>query len=156
MLRDIITPQKALFIPGAHTELRAQLSRTRRVTSIMGNLVSNQRTDISGVSARVYKNGTYGFSSRAALTEEAARAVLTAASENAQFMDSHVARGKDPLPALPAETIHTVRDITDADQKLYIDFINELDAHIAKTYPNLASRTLVAFEDSMEKCLEGI
>ena len=81
MLQDIITPKKALFVPGAHTELRAQLSRTRRVVSVQGSLIGNTRTETSGVSARVYKNGTYGFSSMAELSGDAAEAVLRAASD---------------------------------------------------------------------------
>ena len=153
MIADIITPKKALFLPGAHTELRAQHSRTRRVTSVQGNLIGNTRTDISGVSARVYKNGTYGFSSMAELTGEAAEAVLKAASENAAFMDRHVAKGKPALPQLPYTNITLENDIENATQKQYIDFVRDLDAYIEKTYPGLASRTVVAFEDSMEKQL---
>ena len=153
MLKDIITPKKGLFVPGAHTELRAQLSRTRRVTSVRGALMGNVRTETSGVSARVYRNGTYGFSSMAELSGEAAEAVLKAASENAAFMDSHVAKGKKPLKVLPAERIPAAEEIDDAEQKIYIDFIRELDAYIEKTYPKLTSRTVVAFEDSMEKII---
>ncbi len=153
MITDIITPKKKLFLPGAHTELRAQNSRTRRVTSVQGNLVANTRTDISGVSARVYKNGTYGFSSMAELSGDAAEAVLRAASENAAFMDRHVAKGKAPLPAMPYESVVSCGEIDNAGQKLYIDFIRELDAYIEKNCKNLVSRTVVAFEDSMEKHL---
>ena len=153
MLTDIITPKKQLFLPGAHTELRAQNSRTRRVVSVQGNLVANTRTDISGVSARVYKNGTYGFSSMAELSPDAAEAVLKAASENAAFMDQHVRKGKPALAPLPYANISACNEIENASQKQYIDYIRELDSYIEKTYKNLASRTLVAFEDSMEKQL---
>ena len=59
------TPQKVLFVPNAHTELRGQLSRSRGATLVSGNLTGNSRQDISGISARVYKNGTYGFASMA-------------------------------------------------------------------------------------------
>ena len=76
MLRDIVTAQKSLFIPGAHTELRAQKNRTRRVVSVKGNLMGNSRVEESGVSARVRKNGVYGFSSMPELSEEAAKATL--------------------------------------------------------------------------------
>ena len=153
MIADIITPKKQLFLPGAHTELRAQNSRTRRVTCVQGNLLGNTRTETSGVSARVYKNGTYGFSSMAELSEDAAEAVLMAASENAAFMDMHVRKGKPALPHLPYTKIVTANDIENADQKIYIDFVRELDAYIEKTYKDLASRTVVAYEDSMEKDL---
>ena len=107
MLQDIVTAQKALFLPGAHTELRAQHSRSRRVTLVNGNLMGNARSDVSGIGARVYKNGSYGFSSKAELSADAAAAVLAAASENAAFMDAHAPRGRGALPVLPAEQIRT-------------------------------------------------
>ncbi len=153
MLQDILGSGKDLFLPGAHTELRSQLSRTRRVVSVMGSLIANQRTESSGVSARVYKNGTWGFSSMAELTPEAAGAVLRAASENASFMDAHVRKGDPPLPALPRETVDTAYEIEETEQKAYIDYIREIDAYIEKHCPDLTSRTLVAYEDSMEKDL---
>ena len=150
---DILVSGKELFLPGAHTELRAQHSRSRRVTLVNGNLMGNARSDVSGIGARVYKNGSYGFSSKAELSADAAAAVLAAASENAAFMDAHAPRGRGALPVLPAEQIRTAYDIPNAEQKTYIDFLQGLDAHIAAGYPNLVSRTLVAFEDSMEKML---
>ena len=84
MLKDILTPKKALFLPDAHTELRGQLSRSRGATIVSGNLTGNARQDISGISARVYKNGTYGFASMAEYSADAAKEVLRAANENAE------------------------------------------------------------------------
>ena len=102
MLQEIMAGQKAAFSASAHTELRGQLNRSRRVSMLAGSIVSNSRTDVSGVSARVYKNGTYGFSSMAEYSDEAARTVLKAASENAAFMDRHAGRG---LPSLAQKAI---------------------------------------------------
>ena len=76
MLNDILTAKKGLFLPGTHSELRGQLNRSRRAALLSGNLVQNTRSDISGVSARVYKNGTFGFSSMAELSPDAAEAVF--------------------------------------------------------------------------------
>ncbi len=153
MLKDILTPKKVIFAPISHTELRGQNSRSRGVTLVNGNLTGNSRQDISGVSARVYKNGTYGFSSMAEYSPEAAEAVLRAATENADFMDKHVNKGKPSLPLLgnSSRTLNT--DIDDADQKAYIDFAREIDNYIAQKYKNLKSRTVGAREDSMEKIL---
>ncbi len=153
MLKDTLTGLKSGFVPGAHTELRAQLTRTRNVTMIGGDVTVNRRQDISGVGARVYRNGTYGFASIAGLTEEAAERVLKAASENAVFMDTHAGTGKPQLPPLPYEKIETAGEIENADQKVYIDYLRELDAYIAAHYPHLTSRMLSAREDSMEKLL---
>ncbi len=153
MLKDILTAKKVNFAPDAHTELRGQISRSRGATLVCGNLTGNSRSDSSGISARVYKNGTYGFSSMAEYSDEAAEAVLKAATENAAFMDKHVNKGKPGLPMIHSGIYTLDRDIVDAEQKLYIDFAREIDDHIANKYKNLASRTVAAREDSMEKLL---
>ena len=153
MLKDIVTAQKKLFIPGAHTELRAQMNKTRRVTMVKGNLMGNARSEESGVSARVRKNGVYGFSSMAELSEDAARAVLEAASENAVFMDKHAGKNSFELPILTGGPVYEAHDVSDTEQKAYIDFVKNLDEHITKKYPNLTSRTLVAVEECFEKHL---
>ena len=152
MLNDNLTREAASFPSGAHTELRAQKNRTRRVTLLSGNLVANTRTDLSGVSARVYKNGAWGFSSTADDSPEAVRAVLKAASDNAAFLDSHIRKGRPALPTLPRSERPLEGDIEDADQKTYIDFARALDDKLTG-YKNIVSRRVVIHEDSMEKLL---
>ena len=153
MLNDILTIRKGSFDSGSHTELRGQLNRSRRVTLLSGSIVNNARSDISGVSARVYRHGTYGFSSMAEYSAEAAEKVLRAASENAAFMDGHAPAGKPSLPVLPYDRYQVKNGINDPAQKVYIDFAKALDAYIADHCPELISRVVVATEDSMEKLL---
>lgn len=151
MLEDRISYFKALL--HEHTELRAQVNTKRRVTLLNGNLVNNMRSNESGVSARVYKGGVYGFASSAEYTDEKIKAVLAAAEENAKFMDSRVKKNKPMFPTVGTgkkELLHTVRDV---EQKVFIDFAKDLDAYITKKYPNLASRTVTVYTDSMEKLL---
>ncbi|MBR4952949.1 MAG: TldD/PmbA family protein, partial [Oscillospiraceae bacterium] len=83
MIKDIITGHKIAMPAGVHTELRAQINSSRGVAMLSGNIVSNARSDVSGVSARCYKNGVYGFSSMAELSDDAVRSVLKAAQDNA-------------------------------------------------------------------------
>lgn len=153
MLTDFLSDKKTMFEPGVHTELRAQNNRTRRVGMLNGDLIANVRSDVSGVSARVYRGGVYGFSSMAECSPEAAGMVLKAATENAAFMDLHAGAGKPALPALPAKTRMADTAIHDPAQKVYVDMAKEVDAYIAAKYPNLASRRVFAMEDSMEKLL---
>ena len=153
MLQDILTDKKSLFADGVHTELRGQKNRTRRAVLLNGALMGNVRSDVSGVSARVYEGGVYGFSSMAEYTGEAAETVLKAATENAAFMNKHAGAGKPALPKMALKQMPTQEDIKDAEQKLYVDYAREVDAYIAKKYPNLMSRTVVAMEDSMEKLI---
>jgi len=153
MLQDILTARKSIFTDGAHTELRGQNSRTRRAVLLNGDVISNVRSDVSGISARVYRNGIYGFSSMAEYTPEAAETVLRAATENAAFMDSHAGAGKPALPRLAGTRMMEVKDIHDSAQKTYVDFAHEIDKYIAQKYPGILSRRVVATEDSMEKLL---
>ena len=150
MLQDIITPHKHLLPGDAHAELRAQLNRSSRVTLLSGNLTANAKSEISGVSARVYKNGVYGFSSMAECSDDAVRAVLKAADENARFMDRRAPAGKGPLTPIADGFRPLASDISDPEQKLYADFARAIDAYIAEKYPNLASRGVIATSDSME------
>lgn len=153
MLQDILSERKKLFVPGTHTELRGQKNRNRRVVLLNGDVLSNVRSDVSGVSARVYKNGVFGFSSMAEYSGTAAETVLKAAEENAEFMDSHAHAGKPSLPALGGGRYQSPADIHDPAQRAYIDIAKEIDAYVAAHCPKLISRRIVSTEDSMEKLL---
>lgn len=153
MLEDIILKHCSSFAPGVHTELRAQLNKTRRVNLISGNLTANARADISGVSARVYKNGVYGFSSVAELSDAAVASVLKEATSNADFMDRHIAKGKQLFSKIDSEFIAPGADMDEISQKDYIDFVRMIDDYIVNKYPSLSSRMVVSTSDSMEKLL---
>lgn len=153
MLDDLISGKEKLFSEGVHTELRAQENRSRSVSLIQGNLTGNVRAEVMGVSARVYKNGVYGFSSMAEYTPSAAEAVLQAATENAAFMDRHIQKGKGALPGIPAGSMPCKKEIMDTEQKRYIEFCKEVDAYIVDKYPKLSSRSVILSADSMEKLI---
>ena len=112
LTNNILTDKTIIFTPDANTELRKQFSRSRGVTLVNGNLTSNARTDVSGVSARVYKNGTYGFSSMAEVSDDAVRAVLNAATENAEFMSNLLQREPIKLVSISTEPISSSNDFT--------------------------------------------
>ena len=78
MLQDVLKSKCALFADGVQTILRGQENRTRRVVMVKGNLVQNARSDQRGVSARVNRDGMYGFASVAEYTPEAAEKVIKA------------------------------------------------------------------------------
>ena len=88
MTNDIVTKRKQDFADGIHTELRQQQNKSRSVGIISGNLTSNSRSEVSGVSARVYKDGVYGFSSMAEISDDAARSVLGAATRRSPRVHS--------------------------------------------------------------------
>ncbi|MCR4620845.1 MAG: TldD/PmbA family protein [Clostridiales bacterium] len=154
MLKDELKHCGAAFEKGLHTEVRGQVSRSRSAALLNGNLIANSRTESSGVSARVYKGGVYGFSSIAEYSKEAAERVLKAAHDNAVFMDSHVPAGKPDIKPLGKGEYLTDVNIVDAPQKVYIDFARQIDDYVAKHCPKLISRRIMAVEDSMEKLLK--
>ena len=153
MIQDLLTNKKYLFASGANTELRAQRNLNRRAALLNGALVGNVRTEQFGVSARVYENGVYGFSSTAEYTDETVKDVLKAASENAAFLAKHAGKGKGPHKAMAPDRIATAYDLNDLEQRVYIEFAQALDNYIASKYPDLVSRTVVITCDSMEKLL---
>ena len=153
VIEDIVTPLKEAFDPRVQTVLRAHENRSRRVVLLKGNLVQNSRSQSQGVSARVTKNGRYGFSSSGAFTPEAAASVLEAATSNALFLDARAKAPGHSYPAQPAEDIRPLRPITDTEQGRLIEAVREVDAHIATAYPDLLSRTVVYTEDSQDKII---
>ena len=153
MIQDLLTNKKYLFASGANTELRAQRNLNRRAVLLNGSLVGNVRTEQFGVSARVYENGVYGFSSTAEYTDETVKDVLKAASENAAFLAKHAGKGKGPHKAMAPNRIVTAFELNDVEQRTYIEFAQALDNYIATKYSDLVSRTVVITCDSMEKLL---
>jgi len=137
-----------------HTELRAQENTSRRVTLLAGNMVGNTQSTVGGVSARVYKGGTYGFASSAEYTEESVRNVLTAAANNAEFMDKHVQKDMPPIPSVQTGKVGLKTKIGEqVPQSYLIDFANEVDNIITAKYKKLTSRTVIADILDIEKLL---
>jgi TldD protein len=137
-----------------HTELRAQVNSTKRVTLLSGNMVANSQSEVGGVCARVYKGGTFGFASGAEYSDDSVKNVLSAATENARFMDKHVKKGSDPLPSVPSGNVGLkVCPDEKLQQSTLIDFANTLDGIIEKKYKNLTARTVVADYLGIEKLL---
>ncbi len=153
MLNDLYASKKSFFEEGAATVLRAQENRSRRVTLLKGNLVGNTRSESRGISARVCKNGVYGFASVAGISPEDADDVLRAARENADFLDRHAGRGLVLPPKAASGLTEPARGIFDTSQKEILDACRTVDAYVAEKFPDLASRRIVYSEDSMDKII---
>ncbi|MCL1992607.1 MAG: TldD/PmbA family protein [Spirochaetes bacterium] len=152
MLTDLLTAHKGTG--GDHTELRAQINTSKRVVFLAGNMVSNVQNSAGGVSARVYKGGTFGFASGAEYTDQSVRNILAAAADNAAFMDRHVKKGLPPLPkGQNGKVALKTPPGAGAPQSAMIDFAKALDSIIAGKYKKLASRTVVSDSLDIEKLL---
>ncbi|MBQ6295545.1 MAG: TldD/PmbA family protein, partial [Firmicutes bacterium] len=151
MLNDILQPKLALFEDGLQTVLRGHENRSRRVAILKGNLTANARSESRGISARVGKDGLYGFASIGEYTPEAAEKVLASARGNAFFLDGHAEKKTVMPPAFGSGIVPLNRPIVDTEQKKIIEACRALDAYLEKTYPDLASRTVIYTEDSQDR-----
>jgi len=117
-------------------------------------MVANTQSTVGGVSARVYRGGTYGFASGAEYSDESVKNVIAAATGNAAFMDTHVNKGMPPLPQLPPgkSELRTLPGDT-LPQSVLIDFANGLDSLVKEKYKKLTNRTVIADVLGIEKLL---
>jgi len=152
MLQDLLTTHKGNFKD--YTELRAQVNTTRGVALIAGNMTANTQASEGGVSARVYRGGTFGFASAASYTHEGVKNVLSAATDNAIFMNNNVKKGLPPLPAAKPGIQGLVTAPGAAiPQSMLAEFTKAIDSLVAEKYKHLASRTVIANCLDIEKLL---
>ncbi|QUL98557.1 MAG: TldD/PmbA family protein [Candidatus Fermentithermobacillus carboniphilus] len=138
----------------AYTELRVQENRSVQISFVKGNNTINSRSITGGVSARVYKNGSWGFASNPEVTDDSIRSVIKVATDNAVFLDSRERKGKKPLPVTAASSDNDFSTKKSRlGQRQLVEFAREVDSHIVRKYPNLSSRTVVLSCLDMEKTL---
>jgi len=152
MLVDLLTARKSAFKD--YTELRAQINTARQVSFLAGNMVGNAQSSQGGVSARVYKGGTYGFASGAEYSNESVKNVLAAATDNALFMDKHVNKKKPALPNVKDGKFELKTNTeNNIPQSILIDYAKALDDLIVEKYKKLTSRTVIINCLDIEKLL---
>jgi TldD protein len=136
-----------------YTELRLQCNTEKRITLLNGDVAANTNGVGAGVSARVFKDGVWGFASRPAATDNAIISTIGDATRNARFLAKHAPR-KMTLPRAKAEhesNFATTKPRMTQDQ--IINYLKTLDDHIAGTYPDLTSRSIMLWGLDMEKLL---
>ena len=137
-----------------YTELRVQENRSSALTFVKGNLVANRKTAVSGVSARVYREGVWGFASQPEMAAETIPKVVAAAAANARFL---AVRENRPAGALPQVQAAAEHDFTTAKPRVtpkdLIEFGQAVDSYIMRRYHDLSSRTVSLNLLDMEKSL---
>ncbi len=130
------------------------MNTQKRVSYLNGSMTANASSTMGGFSARVVKNGAYGFASGAEYIPESIENIVKAALDNAIFLDG---REKLNKPAFkPENPVHRKDGLEREDnlpQKLFVEFAGELDAHINEKYPKLLSRFVTTNVLNMEKLL---
>jgi TldD protein len=138
----------------AYTELRLQRNASTQIALLNGDVVANTKTSDGGVSARVFKDGVWGFASRPQTDDDAVLATVDEATRNAAVLAKHAPRLEIALPR--AKTFKESDFGTKKPrltQQQSIEFLRALDAHIVQTYPDLKARTVMRLDLDMEKHL---
>lgn len=137
-----------------YTELRIQENRSISISLVDGTVMRNSRNSESGVSARCWMNGSWGFASSPEVTGESMKQVITASTRNASFLDGKVCRGLGDLPSSSAsgEWDLSFKGVSPS-QKQLIDYLRGIDSYMDKNFPKLLSRTIVLNSLDMEKRL---
>ncbi len=137
-----------------YTELRVQENRINSISMLDGIIIGNSRTSASGISARSYTSGSWGFASSPEINTNAIKYVIRTASNNALFLCRHEGRREADLPVSSAsgEWDFTTKKPV-ASQMDRIDFVKNIDSYINDKFIKLASRTVLLKELDMEKQL---
>ena len=137
-----------------YTELRVQENRNTAVVVVNGDVIGNHRQTTSGVSARAYSGGLWGFASNPDASHDGIRAVVKSATENARFLSGRERRNSGPLPSRPGRV---ERDFSTVKQRLsrkdIIGFVRSVDRMITAGFSGVASRTVSLQCLDMEKSL---
>lgn len=152
MKPDDIRRYAALF--SEYTELRAQENRSSRISVLNGDVVGNASGSQSGISARSYKDGVWGFASSPESGDEAVAALVAKAGANVRFLASVEGRGSGVLPRRPGKSDHDLGSKKPRrGRKELIDFARDVDAYCVKRFPGLLSRSVGLSTLDMEKAL---
>ncbi|WP_346868616.1 TldD/PmbA family protein [Clostridium sp. UBA5119] len=137
-----------------YTELRHQENSSIVIGMMNGNLIQNVRASSSGISARAYVNGSWGFASNSNINDENIRQVLNIARQNGEFLNSKsVSKNRELVTTnYSIEKSFATKKVR-LSQKQLIEFTKEIDNYIIKKYSNLISRSIRISELNMEKSL---
>jgi len=137
-----------------HTELRMQENRVVDIVLTNGSLTRNERSSTRGVSARVCRNGSWGFCSRPELSADLVGSVIAQAADNADFLAARSGQSPIPIPPVRGSSEH---DFSTRRPRLcqpeLVDCVRQLDAHIDDRYPSLSSRDIALYCLDTEKSL---
>lgn len=137
-----------------YTELRLQENSSVSLVLVNGNLVKNEKTTTGGISARVYKEGVFGFASSPKTDEKTVKDIIKKSNENAYLLNNLEQREKKQLKGKGFEIIKDFSTKkTRVSRKDILDFLKDLHNYTSKKYNDLKSNTFVINNLDMEKNL---
>jgi len=135
-----------------YTELRMQENRSTSIAIRQGDIVTNNQNSESGLSARVYKDGAWGFAANPLINDEIMEHLVKKATDNAQFLSKKASLEKHNLPSRKGK-IH--KDFTTSkkrySQKELIEYLKEVDSYIEKKCSDVSARNTRISNLDMEK-----
>jgi len=137
-----------------YTELRAQRNSSTRISLLNGDAVGNAAGSQEGVSARVFREGVWGFASTPENDDAAIASCVSRATANARFLASKAGKGPRALPSRPGRGLRDLSSKAPAPgQKRLLEFARDLDAYCVRRFPSLKSRSVTVSCLDMEKTL---
>ncbi len=136
-----------------YTELRAQENRSFNLMLLNGEMTGNRKSVESGISARTFINGAWGFASHPEIKDESVLNVLLKSEKNA----SDLSRFQKHLTTAPFSKVVGARGSKDYSSKVkfsekeLVDVIKSYDNLLAKKYPSLVNRSLRVFGQNFIK-----
>lgn len=152
MVKQTLRKYETMLKP--YTELRLHENRSTVYILVNGDLVSNDQSTVSGVSARMYKNGFFGFASSPVISDGKVEAILKKAEDNADFLASKSKDKKMPFTSDPIEGVHDFATKKARwTEEAVLDYLKTVDGYIEEKYPDLLSRAINFRALDMEKNL---
>ncbi|MBS3741295.1 MAG: TldD/PmbA family protein [Candidatus Cloacimonetes bacterium] len=137
-----------------YTELRLQENRNIHISIVDGDIMGNSSSTSSGLSARVYQSGNWGFASNPVISSRTIKEAIASATKNAKFLQKKEESHQFQLSGNSAESD---KDFTTQKKKKtkqeLVDFMKTIDAHIDKKYSDISSHALILGLLDMEKNL---
>lgn len=139
----------------SYTELRLHENRTQRIVLLNGDVIANTRDTAGGVSARVFDQGAWGFSSSPEMANEAIEGTIAAATRNAAFLARKCGIPDAQLPRAVANLDSDFRTTQPRkSQEEILAFLRKVDEYIVENCPDIASRQVMLNCLDMEKKLQ--
>jgi TldD protein len=135
----------------AYTETRRHELRKSRLLMIDGNLAVNSRTAEAGISARVYRDGYWGFAAAPSAANLAA--VTDKALRNAQAMARFGGKQALSLPGGSHRGEHVFRGRAALTQQECMEHLAALHAWCSQRYPGLQSTRLLLADEHHTKAV---
>ncbi len=145
-----LTKYRDLF--RSHTELRVQESAESVYTITNGKVEQNTENSNSGISARVYNKGVWGFASTPVISNGSVGEVVCAATANAEIFQRMSMADKPSLEAIISHSSFSKNRVkSPCSKKEKLDRLLAIDDYVAKKFPDLKSRTLFSRSQQIEK-----